>query len=188
VHGEWFMIRKVFVFGGIAFCVTILAAFVLSEAMVKKESFIERQLSARNFRNGRSLGLICEITAYCPGPCCNTAHVQGEDGVVSRDWSDRLAVGGLSIRALLREGVRPAAVDTSYIPFGSIIEYDGVLYVALDRGGAIKGGRLDLAMPTHGECIDFGRRTGCPVTVHVPNSPSLVVMALKKKFGDSAGP
>jgi 3D (Asp-Asp-Asp) domain-containing protein len=33
---------------------------------------------------------------------------------------------------------------------------------AEDCGGAIKGDRVDLYMPTYGECIAFGRR-GCTI-------------------------
>ncbi|MBP7602297.1 MAG: 3D domain-containing protein [Spirochaetes bacterium] len=181
------MIRKAFFFGSVVIGVTILAAFVLSEAMVKKESFAERMLETRNFRDGRTVELVCEITAYCPGPCCNTEYISGEDGPAVLDWSDRLAVGGLSITALLGEGLRPAAVDTSIIPFGSVIDYEGVLYVALDRGGAIKGARLDLALPSHEECVLFGRRAGRSVTVYVPNSPSRAVRMIREKFGDAGG-
>jgi len=181
------MIRKAFLLGGAVIGVTILAAFVLSEAMVKKESFAERMLETRNFRAGRTVDMVCEITAYCPGPCCNTEYISEEDGPAVLDWSDRLAVGGLSITALLGENLRPAAVDTSIIPFGSVIDYEGVLYVALDRGGAIKGARLDLAMPTHEECVRFGRRAGRSVTVHIPDSPSRAVRTIREKFGESGG-
>lgn len=57
------------------------------------------------------------------------------------------------------------AVDPRYIPYGTrmfIITNDGTyvygLAVAEDCGGAIKRDRVDLYMPTHAECIQFGRR------------------------------
>ncbi len=57
------------------------------------------------------------------------------------------------------------AVDPRYIPYGTrmfIITNDGTyvygLAVAEDCGGAIKGNRIDLYMPTHEECIRFGRK------------------------------
>ncbi|MCU0843400.1 MAG: 3D domain-containing protein [Spirochaetes bacterium] len=177
------MIRKAVVLGGIAGIVTILAAFVFSEAMVKKEPYVERLLESEHFRNGRTVAMVCELTAYCPGACCNTEHVTGDNGELAIDWSDQLAVGGLSIRALLDSGIRPAAVDSSLIPFGSIIDCDGVLYVALDRGGAIRGTRIDLAMDAHDECVEFGRRRNRTVTVHVPRSPSAVVGMIREKYG-----
>ncbi len=58
------------------------------------------------------------------------------------------------------------AVDPRYIPYGTrmfIVSNDGEyvygIAVAEDCGGAIKGDRMDLYMPTHAECIAFGRRT-----------------------------
>ncbi len=57
------------------------------------------------------------------------------------------------------------AVDPRFIPYGTrmfIITNDGTyvygLAVAEDCGGAIKGNRIDLYMPTHNECILFGRK------------------------------
>lgn len=177
------MIRKAFVSGAIVGTITILAAFVLSEAMVKKEPYLVRLLESEHFRGGRTVDMLCEVTAYCPGPCCNTEHATGDDGTTALDWSDQLAAGGLSITSLLAAGLRPAAVDTTVIPFGSIIDCDGVLYVALDRGGAIKGARLDLAMDTHDESVEFGRRSGQAVRIHLPRSPRRVVGMIREKYG-----
>lgn len=57
------------------------------------------------------------------------------------------------------------AVDPRYIPYGTrmfIVSNDGEyvygIAVAEDCGGDIKGDRMDLYMPTYGECIQFGRR------------------------------
>ena len=62
--------------------------------------------------------------------------------------------------------VGTVAVDPRHIPYGTrmfIIANDGS-YVygvseAEDCGGAIKGDRVDLYMPTYSECMEFGRRT-----------------------------
>lgn len=57
------------------------------------------------------------------------------------------------------------AVDPRYIPYGTrmfITSSDGSyvygIAVAEDCGGAIKGDRMDLYMPTYEECREFGRR------------------------------
>ena len=57
------------------------------------------------------------------------------------------------------------AVDPRYIPYGTkmfIMASDGSyvygLATAEDCGGDIKGDRMDLYLPTHEECIQFGRR------------------------------
>lgn len=44
-----------------------------------------------------------------------------------------------------------------YIEFDGASEYDGIYYVR-DKGGAIKGRRIDLFIETRQGCINFGRR------------------------------
>ena len=51
------------------------------------------------------------------------------------------------------------AVDTSVIPFGTKVVISGQVYVAEDRGGAIKGNRIDMFFMTHKEAVRWGRRT-----------------------------
>ncbi len=58
-----------------------------------------------------------------------------------------------------------AAVDPRYIPYGTrmfIMASDGSYVYGLaeaeDCGGAIKGDRMDLYMPTYEQCMEFGRR------------------------------
>ena len=58
-----------------------------------------------------------------------------------------------------------AAVDTSVIPFGTKLYIPGYgIAVAADRGGAIKGNRIDLCYNTLSEAYSWGRRN---VTVYV---------------------
>ena len=58
-----------------------------------------------------------------------------------------------------------AAVDTNVIPFGTKLYIPGYGYaVAADRGGAIKGNRIDLCMNSYNEAIQWGRRN---VTVYI---------------------
>ena len=54
----------------------------------------------------------------------------------------------------VREGV--CAVDPSVIPLGSIIVIDGKEYSCEDTGGAIKGRRIDIAVPSHKEALELG--------------------------------
>lgn len=63
-----------------------------------------------------------------------------------------------------RRGV--VAVDTSVIPLGTRLyiettdgSYSYGYAVAGDRGGAIRGNRIDLFMDTRSECLQFGRRS-----------------------------
>lgn len=81
------------------------------------------------------------ITAYCPCvKCCGKT-----DGITA---SGVKAIEGITI-----------ATDKS-IPFGTKIYIDGVgERIVQDRGGAIKGNRIDLYFDSHQEALNFGRQT-----------------------------
>ncbi len=81
------------------------------------------------------------ITAYCPCvKCCGKT-----DGITA---SDVTAVEGVTV-----------ATDKS-IPFGTKVYIDGVgERIVQDRGGAIKGNRIDLYFDSHEKALEFGRQT-----------------------------
>ena len=81
------------------------------------------------------------ITAYCPCvKCCGKS-----DGITA---SGVKATEGVTI-----------ATDKS-IPFGTKVYIDGVgERIVQDRGGAIKGNRIDLYFDSHQEALNFGRQT-----------------------------
>lgn len=81
------------------------------------------------------------ITAYCPCvKCCGKT-----DGITA---SGVKAVEGITI-----------ATDKS-IPFGTRIYIDGVgERIVQDRGGAIKGNRIDIYFNDHQSALNFGRQT-----------------------------
>ncbi|MFA6632074.1 MAG: 3D domain-containing protein [Kiritimatiellia bacterium] len=61
------------------------------------------------------------------------------------------------------------AADTAVLPFGTIVEVPGYGFGRVeDRGGAIKGNRLDLWFPSHGEAQQWGRQKGLRVRVWKP--------------------
>ncbi|EGQ23208.1 3D/G5 domain protein [Sporosarcina newyorkensis 2681] len=77
-------------------------------------------------------------TAYCNG-CSGTTAT------------------GIDLRA--NPNLKVIAVDPSVIPLGSKVWVEGYGYaVAGDTGGAIKGNRIDLHMPTKAQAYQFGRR------------------------------
>lgn len=79
------------------------------------------------------------ITAYCPcEKCCGS-------------WADGITATG----TIATEG-RTIAVDPDVIPLGSIVEINGVEYVAEDVGGAIKGDRIDLYFNSHEDALEWG--------------------------------
>lgn len=59
-------------------------------------------------------------------------------------------------------GTKFVAADTRLLPFGSLVTVpgydDGHIVPVLDRGGAIKGNKLDLMFPTHEEARQWGRQ------------------------------
>lgn len=86
----------------------------------------------------------------------------GEDIRYSRDL-DMLASAYTYTGNNTASGVAPyygvAAVDTSNIAMGTSLYVDGYGYAtALDRGGAIKGNRIDLFFGTHEEAVSWGVR------------------------------
>ena len=60
---------------------------------------------------------------------------------------------------------RTIAADTNIFPFGTKLKVPGYgTGIVEDRGGAIKGARLDLFFRTHKQALEWGRQT---VTVEV---------------------
>ncbi len=72
-------------------------------------------------------------------------------------WADGITASGFSVYT---HGGKLVAADTNILPFGSLVSipgYNGGRPVpVLDRGGAIKGQRLDLLYPTHEQALQWG--------------------------------
>ena len=72
-------------------------------------------------------------------------------------WADGVTASGHSVWT---NAMKLVAADTRLLPFGTILTVpgynDGKLVQVLDRGGRIKGPRLDLLYPTH----EIARRWG----------------------------
>lgn len=50
------------------------------------------------------------------------------------------------------------AADTGVLPFGSQIVINGQVYTVEDRGGAIRGQRIDIYFASHQEALNYGKR------------------------------
>jgi len=62
-----------------------------------------------------------------------------------------------------------AAVDPRVIPLGTRFHVEGHGWVvAADTGGAIRGRRIDIWLPSRSGCLQWGRRS---VRVHIPHPP-----------------
>jgi len=97
--------------------------------------------------------IMMKVTAYSP------------DHRSCGKWADGVTASNKSIWT---NGMKLVAADTRILPFGSMISVpgydDGKVAPVLDRGGAIKGNRLDVLFPTHEIARMWGVRD-LPVTV-----------------------
>ncbi len=100
-------------------------------------------------------------TGYCPcGQCCNWRHSWwfGRPVIATGpDRGRRKAVGVTASGRPARPGT--VAADEKLLTFGTRVYVPGYGYgIVEDRGGDIKGHRLDLFFKTHVEAQAWGRR------------------------------
>jgi 3D (Asp-Asp-Asp) domain-containing protein len=90
-----------------------------------------------------------EATAYCPcEKCCGKWAKNRPNGIVYTA-SGEIAEEGITI-----------AADWSVLPKGTVVEIDGVgTRIVQDKGGAIKGNRIDIYFLSHQEALEYGRQT-----------------------------
>ena len=92
--------------------------------------------------------LTMEVTAYCPCKKCCGKNARG------------ITASGL--RVSHNAGLFVAA-DTALLPFHTKLQIPGYAsekpVPVLDRGGAIKGNKLDVFFPSHKAALQWGRRT-----------------------------
>jgi len=149
----------------LAICIVSTALLALPGAVSERRPPHEKLAGAASLVPDTGTVMTCDITAYCPESCCNTAVISGNGVTRIVDWSGRVASGDFTIQVLTAKGIDVAAVDPAVIPYGSIIEYGGRNYIALDTGSAIRGNRIDILLPDHESTVDFGVRRGQTVTV-----------------------
>ena len=120
--------------------IAILTLLVILLCGSKDVIVIEQPVQANEIRQNLTYKGVYKLTAYCPCErCCGKT-----DGITA---SGEKAVEGVTV-----------AMDKS-IPFGTKIYIDGVgERIVQDRGGAIKGNRIDLYFDSHQEALNFGRQ------------------------------
>ena len=88
------------------------------------------------------------VTAYAPDPRC------------TYPFPGTTTASGMSVKT---NGGRLVAADTSLIPLHSLVSVPGYAggstVPVLDRGGAIKGSRLDILLPTFDQAKNWGSKT-----------------------------
>ena len=104
-----------------------------------------KQFNGRPVKSVTTLRML--VTGYCPCSICCGKHANGRTAAGYSVWTN---------------GGKLVAADTNVLPFGSLIEVPGyasdAVVPVLDRGGKIKGKRLDLLFPTHRQARQWGRR------------------------------
>ncbi len=113
----------------------------VSQAPVQKEEI--RWFNNRPIRPARTMSML--VTAYSP------------DERSCGKWADGITASGYSVWT---NGMKSVAADTSILPFGSLVSIPGYdnenVVPVLDRGGAIRGNRLDVLYPTHERALQWG--------------------------------
>jgi len=114
------------------------------------DQILTGQIGAQATFDGRPLRKMTTmqmtVTAYSP------------DAGSCGKWADGITASGYSVWT---NGMKLVAADTSLLPFGTLVSVPG--YNAgqpvpvLDRGGKIKGYRLDLLHPTHDLAMQWGK-------------------------------
>lgn len=91
-----------------------------------------------------------KLTAYCScEKCCGK---WAKNRPIDEDGNPIVYTANMSVA---KQGVTVAA-DTNVLPFDSKILIDGHEYTVQDRGGAIKGNRIDVYFESHEEALQFG--------------------------------
>ncbi len=112
-----------------------------------------RWFDGRKVRPVRTVWM--RVTAYSPDARSCGKFADGRTATMHSVWTNAM---------------RLVAADPKVLPYGSIISVpgyaDGEIVPVLDCGGAIKGMRLDVLMPTHAIARKWGVRD-IPVTIWV---------------------
>lgn len=90
---------------------------------------------------GFTIPMDAEITYYCHGSCCNGIYAYQPTASGTMPEQGRTIAAG------------------PQFDFGTEIEIDGKTYIVEDRGGAIKGNKIDIYLDSHSECLKRGRHT-----------------------------
>ena len=79
-------------------------------------------------------------TGYCPcARCCGKTN-------------------GITANGSVAKANHTVAADTGVLPFGTQIVINGKVYTVEDRGGAIRGNRIDIYFTNHQEALNYGKR------------------------------
>ncbi len=90
------------------------------------------------------------ISAYCPCEICCGVYANDRPTDLN---GNKIVIGAGGVQ--LKAGVSIAA-DTDLFPFGTELIIDGKTYVVQDRGGSIKGNKIDIYFNNHNAAAEYG--------------------------------
>ncbi len=128
-----------------------------------------RRRAPRAIADRTSQVMTMEVTGYCPcGICCGwKRNWWGRPVIASGSQKGKPKQVGITASGT-RARLGTVAADTKVLPFGTVVHVPGYGYgVVEDRGGAIRGHKLDLYFPTHRQALEWGRKR-VRVTVWTP--------------------
>lgn len=118
---------------------------VNKKVVVNTNNTTSRAASLPRSSGANSGGAVYKITAYCPcAKCCGKTN--------GRTAAGTKATAGRTVAA------------SSKFAFGTKLNIGGHTYVVEDRGGAIKGNKIDIFVNSHSEALAWGVRY-LPVSV-----------------------
>lgn len=65
---------------------------------------------------------------------------------------------GVTASGVVAKANHTIAADTGVLPFGTQVVINGQVYTVEDRGGAIRGNRIDIYFASHQEALIYGKR------------------------------
>lgn len=131
---------------------TVLSEVIVKEPVnkivqVQKIGTSRGSTLPRTASNTTTGGTTYKITAYCPcAKCCGKTN--------GRTAAGTKATAGRTVAA------------SSQFAFGTQLNIGGHVYTVEDRGGAIKGNKIDIFVNSHAEALQWGVRY---MTVNVVN-------------------
>lgn len=106
---------------------------------VRKKSTSRSSTLPRTSSSSSTGGTVYKITAYCPcSKCCGKS--------TGRTASGTKATAGRTVAA------------SSKFAFGTKLNIGGHVYTVEDRGGAVKGNKIDIFVNSHAEALQWGVR------------------------------
>jgi len=146
----------------------VLVSFPASLPVIAQQGemlAVSPSITATDTDSNASAATATERAILLPAPADEVVPVLDRDAskVIAKNFlATAYCLKGQTASGItVRRGI--IAADPSILPLGSVVRiqagsYSGI-YTVMDTGGAIKGRRIDIYLPTRKEAISFGART-----------------------------